>query len=289
MRHGILITAFKDLQQLETISSCFDDRFALYVHIDKKTAVSPEILNKLQGLDNLVFISQKYKVNWGGLNHLKAILLLCEEAIQDQSLSYFHLITGQDLPIKSADEFVAHFTSLGSKSYLENFTMPAACWNNGGWDRILLYNLYDSLNAKKHMHWIQKLLSIQKRLGFKRSYSKDLPPLHGGSTYWSLHRSAVKEVVDYTLEKPALLKRMKHSFCSEEFYFQTILMNSDLKDSFDTDNKRYILWEEKHGSKPGILDLEDWPQIEQSDAFFARKMDWNHSANLIDRIIESIK
>lgn len=289
MRQAILITAFKDLQQLEMIANCFDSRFAIYIHIDQKTAVSAEQLERLRSLENLMLICQKYKVNWGGRNHLKAILHLCQEALKDNSLNYFHLITAQDMPIKTADEFSAHFRQLGERSYLEHFTMPAACWNNGGWDRILLYNFYDLLDAKRHMHWIQKLLSFQKRIGFKRSYSKDLPALYGGSTYWSLHRSAVKEVIDYTHQRPALLKRMKHSFCSEEFYFQTILMNSDLKDSFETDNKRFILWEEKHGSKPGILDLEDLSELQNSHAFFARKLDVKKSAALIKELLSKFQ
>ena len=281
MQHAILITAYKDLEQLIDLAQCFDSRFNLYIHIDKKTTVAPNIKVALENLSNLAFLSQEFKVNWGGRNHLKSILLLCNKALEQDQNSYFHMITAQDLPIKSNDYFIDHFKALNGKSYLEFFTMPADCWNNGGVDRIDYYNFYDLLNAKTSMHWIQKALAIQKKLGLKRGYSKQLPKLFAGSTYWSLHRDAVRKVATYATSNPGLLKRMKHSFCSEEFYFQTILLNSDLASTLIQGNKRFIVWEKRHGSLPAFLDDSDLPQITQSDALFARKMDHRISASLV--------
>ncbi len=282
MKHAILITAYKDLEQLLDLAACFDSRFGLFIHIDKKSTLSPQLKLKLAKVKNIVFIGQQYNVNWGGRNHLKSILLLCKTALKSKEYEYFHMITGQDMPIKTNNYFIEHFSKLNGKSYLEYFTMPASCWNNGGMDRIDYYNFYDLLNAKSSMRWIQKALSIQKKLGFKRAYSKNLPPLYGGSTYWSLHRAAVQEVVNFYINTPALFRRLKHSFCSEEFYFQTILMNSTLAGSMIQDNKRFIVWQERHGSLPAFLDTTDFIAIKQSTALFARKMDYSISASLIN-------
>lgn len=282
MKHALLITAYKDLEQLLDLASCFDSRFGLFIHIDKKSKVSPELKTKLAQLEQVKLISQQYKVNWGGRNHLKSILWLCKKALADKDYTYFHMITAQDMPIKSNDFFMDHFAQLGGKSYLEHFTMPASCWNNGGVDRVAYYNLYDLLNAKTSMHWIQKLIAIQKKLGIKRKYSKKLPKLYGGSTYWSLHRSAVKQVIDFKNSSPGLLKRLKHSFCSEEFYFQTILMNSPEAKNMIQDNKRFIVWEQRHGSIPAVLDDSDLIAITASNALFARKFDYTISASLAE-------
>lgn len=42
--------------------------------------------------------------------------------------------------------------------------------------------------------------------------------------------------------------------------------------------------EKKHGTQPGILDMDDYENIIKSEAFFARKMDWNISKKLIKKL-----
>lgn len=76
MKQAILITAYKDFDHLEEIIKIFDESFELYVHIDKKSNVSAIQLSRFQSYLQVKLISQKYKVNWGGINHLKSILYL---------------------------------------------------------------------------------------------------------------------------------------------------------------------------------------------------------------------
>lgn len=284
MKQAILITAFKNFNQLAEIAEFFDEDFSVYVHIDKKSKISSEELTKLNAIPNIALISQKFKVNWGGRNHLRCILFLISEALKDKDIQYFHLITGQDFPIKSKETFKEFFQKNKEKDFLEHFTMPAACWNHGGMDRIEHYNLYDALDAKKSLSAILKLLKIQKRFGLKRSLSKKLPQLYGGSTYWSLSRPTINYINEYNQQQPALLSRLKHTFCAEEIYMQTVVMNSEFKDRAVSNNLRFILWEEKNGSNPGVLDDADFNAITQSDAFFARKFDRPVSESLLHKL-----
>lgn len=284
MKQAILITAFKNFDHLAEIAKFFDEDFSVYIHIDKKSKISTSDLSTLEKLPNVALISQRYKVNWGGRNHLRCILFLISEALKDKKLQYFHLITGQDFPIKKKEDFAAFFQKNIEKNFLENFLMPADCWNNGGMDRLEYYNLYDILDAKKSISTILRLLKIQKKLGLKRSLSKKLPQLYGGSTYWSLGRPAVEYINDYNHHKPSLLARLKHTFCAEEMFMQTVIMNSEFSDQVVSNNLRFILWEEKHGSDPGILDETDLLAILESDAFFARKFDNPVSLPLLQKL-----
>ncbi len=287
MKQAILITAFKNFDQLSEIAKFFDEDFSVYIHIDKKGGALASDLTKLEGLSNVVLVGQKYKVNWGGRNHLRCILFLISEALKDKNIQYFHLITGQDFPIKSKEAFKEFFNKNKEKDFLEHFTMPAACWNQGGMDRIEYYNLYDALDAKKSISTILKVLNIQKKFGLKRRLSKKLPTLYGGSTYWSLSRTTTNYINDYNGKNPSLLKRLKHTFCAEEIYMQTVVMNSELKDRAISNNLRFILWEEKHGSNPGVLDEMDFNAILESDAFFARKFDTPVSESLLQKLKEN--
>lgn len=267
MKQAVLITAYKELDALLDLINLLGSDFNFYIHVDKKMKIDFSILN---GIKN-VFVTNFYKVNWGGLNHLKAILLLSAESLKNADNSFFHLVTGEDFPIKSADSFLSLDTS---KNYIEYFEMPAACWSgNGGLDRIYYFQLYDVFNAKNIIQHklIYKILSLQKKLNLKRSYCDRFDEkLYGGSTYWSLNRDALNYVVNYSNKD--LLKRFKFSFCAEEIYFQTILLNSSFTNTIVNNNLRYIDWSSGRGGYPAFLDDSDFNRIISSDKYFARKV-----------------
>ena len=105
-----------------------------------------------------------------------------------------------------------------------------------------------------------------------RSYSKSFPQkVYAGSTYWSLNRNALEYVINYP--DTNILTRFKYTFCSEEFYFQTILLNSPLVNSIVCKNLRYYDWDSGRGRYPAFLDMTDFDKlISLKDYFFARKI-----------------
>lgn len=292
MKQAVLITAYKNYRHLEQILQFFDDDcFNIYIHLDKKSDILNFELARLEAYQNLRLISRKYKVNWGGFNHLKSILLISEIALNNPDNQYFHLISGHDFPIKKSSYFKEFFKKNKEKDFLNSFEVPFSGWaNNGGLDRIEYYNLFDLLDFKnpKQKPWINKFLDIQKRFGRKRSVSPQMPKLYGGSTWWSLSRKSLEYVVRYTANNNKVFNRFKHTFCSEEFYFPTVIMNSHLKPRVNNNSLRYIDWNARNGNNPAILDESDYPKILRSDAVFARKFEYPHSKSLIKKIHDSL-
>src|SRR5690606_27945557 len=94
--------------------------------------------------------------------------------------------------------------------------------------RIEYFNFHDFLNAKKKKEnkLILRIIEFQKKLGFRRKLDSRTPKIYGGQTWWSLSRNCISYILDYTSKNKFLLKRFKYTFCSEEFYIQTIIMNS---------------------------------------------------------------
>lgn len=273
MKQAILITAYKDFNQLKRLILEFDHRFNIYIHIDKKSPLQKDLIKELLKISTVQYVAQDFKVNWGGLNHLKAYLKLCKIALQNKENAVFHLITGQDFPIKSNKEFDKYLQS--DINHLSAFTMPNAGWKNGGMDRIELYNFYDVFDAKKSSKWLYIIKRLQLRLKFKRSTPNSLGQLYGGNTYWSLRREAVQYVVTYSFHNPKILKRFKYTLCAEEIFFQTILMNSKFKEAIVHDDLRFMDWASGRGGYPAILDESDFEKITQSGKLFARKLDQN--------------
>ena len=286
MKQAILITAYKDIELLKTLVNSFNDNFNIYIHIDKKTSYLTHDINLIKAKFNVKVIDSIYKINWGGFNHLKAILYLAKKALLDNENHFFHLITGQDFLVKSPQELSDFFNEENQNIYLDNFSFPKKGWaNNGGQDRLFYYNFYDYLNCKnyKHRNWNNKLIKLQKKLNFKRKYAIEYPKIYAGSTYWSMPRKALHYAIGYSIDNPSFLKRFKYTLCAEEFYFQTILLNSPLVNNIVNDSLRYIDWTPKYGSNPAYLDENDYDKIKNSNAFFMRKVDSKISKQLLKR------
>jgi hypothetical protein len=287
LKQAILITAYKNYPHLEEIISFFDDDFQIYIHLDKKSLISESEIQQLLAFPNVKSLRQIYNVNWGGVNHLKSIVHLLELASEDSKNYYFHLISGHDFPIKNLKQFKDFFQENRELSFLEYFKVPFDGWgNNGGLDRLVYYNLFDVFNYKDNVQirWINKALAYQKRLNIERSFPAWFPTVYGGSTWWSLNKKAIEYIKQFQNQHPTYLKRFRHTLCSEEFYFQTILMNSPLQDAIRNNNLRYIDWTPRNGNNPAILDTTDLAKLENSDAFFARKFDFPISNGLLKQL-----
>jgi len=280
---AILITAYKNYNHLKELTDYFDENFSIYIHIDRKSTITQNEINALEKAKNIYFISQKFKINWGGINHLKAILLLADEALKNQNNSCFHLITGHDYPIKLLSYFLEFYESNKDKDFMEYHPLPYSAWPESGMDRLSRYNLYDIIDGRKGLgeRLIKGFSKIQKILGISRKFYSGFPKLYGGSTYWSLSRKSIEYAFSYMNNNPQYLKRFKYSFCSEEIFFQTILLNSPFRENIDNNNKRFIVWEERNGNFPANLDERDYENITRSDALFARKFEYPVSSQLL--------
>ena len=291
IKQAILITAYKNYHHLDELITFFDQNFEIYIHIDKKSKISEQELSKLRAINNVRLISQKYRVKWGGFNHLKSILYLVEQALKNSENQYFHLITGHDFPKKKIDDFLNYFNKNNKEEYLNYYYFPNDGWfDNGGLDRIEYFNFYDILNAKKPKQngLIRRLIKFQKIIGFKRKISSKIPKFYVGSTYRSLSRSCINHVLDFTKQNKYVLNRFKYTFCAEEFYFQTIIMNSKFSKNVINNNLRYIDWQARNGNKPAILDDTDYEKLTKSESFFARKFEYPLSFNLLSKIKENL-
>lgn len=290
MKQGILITAYSDFENIIDLLNFFDDDFYFFVHIDKKSTISDYLKVQIISDNKVKLLSQDFSVNWAGINHLHAILLLCKEAIKYPELEYFHLISGSDYPIKSLSYIKDFFKKNRSNNYIHSEPLPLKIWKHGGIDRVEYFHLYDYINAKgPYGFLIHNIVRMQKLLLFRRKYQDQLPKLYGGIVWWSLSRETLFEVINYSNQNNKLLKRLRFTFCAEEFYFQTVIANSQTDKNLFSNNLRYTDWNQRNGNNPAILDISDYEKIVNSDAIFARKFDSTISGELKSRIKSRIR
>lgn len=277
MKHAILMTVYKDVELINRLIDSYPDEFGVFIHIDKKAGIAvSDIISKPN-----VHTVKKYKVNWGGYNHVKAMLYLLKLSMQDDGYDYYHWVTGQDVPInpQTFDDRLNY-----GYSYLEVNKLPRPGWCDGGLIRYQIYGFFDVLDAK--IRWQSKILNyferLQKKIHFIRPF-RDYSNIYEGSGYFTLFKEDAKLLLS---EAPKWEKFYRHTFCGEESVVQTILMNSNRKPFLINETLRFIEWDAPWNAPipPRILTIADYEHIIHRGCLFARKVDKNTSSELLERL-----
>lgn len=288
LRFAYLLLAHTDPELLQNLIDLLDDiRNDIYVHIDAKSDISKFSAIKSK-YSRITVLEKRIDVGWGAPSQIDLEYLLFNTALcSGIEYYYFHLLSGQDLPLKSQDEIHLFFNNNNGFEFI-NFES-----NNATSDEIdrkcKLYHILLSYVRHKNLivcnivNLIRKsLLGIQYYLGFRRNFR--WKQLKKGSNWCSVTYDFVK----YLIENEKLVKqefRMTH--CSDEIYKQTLAYNSPVFKSriYPYGNMRLIDF--KRGSKqsPYTFRQNNFAELINSNALFARKF----SSFIDSDIINSIK
>lgn len=266
----------------------------LIIHVDKKTnnGTYREILEPLKDRSDVFFLEREI-CNWGEFGHLSATLSgireICENKIK---FDYLLLITGQDYPIKSNENISQVLKMSNGKSYL-NFSPLMDLSNQRDW---LIY---------WHFHWLKRhyvfprlnMFSrpninlcwnvVAKRISVRRKLPEKLVPFYGGA-YWCLSFDCIKYLFDYVNRNRNIVNFFRFTFIPEEIFFQTILVNSELKASLIDDDLRYIDFSE-HKAHPALLGKDHYDRFINTHNIFARKFDSSKDTDVLDLIDQATR
>jgi hypothetical protein len=286
MELAYIISAYQYPEQLiRLIHRLNGDATSFFVHVDKKAeeCTFRAMVDGLGDLPNVRFL-KRHRCDWGGFGHVAATL----EGIADivttgTSFDYLTLLTGQDYPIKSHTHMVEFFEQHRGTLFLEFFPLPTDSWHDGrragGMERIEAW------------HWRIFHRHIRfppgNRLPFRRKFPRGFSPF-GGSSYWCLPRDCVEYISELTTRHRAFINFFKCVDVPDEIFFQTIVLNSPLRDRAVSDDLRYIDWKDPAAGRPAILRKSDFDRLLVSPKLFARKFDAHVDAEVLDLIDERI-
>ena len=115
-KHAYLIIAHNEFYILEKLIKLIDnEKNDIFLHIDKKVKnFDFKKFERMVKKSNLYF-TKRIDVVWASSSQIKCELLMLEEATKKGNYSYYHLISGVDLPIKSQEYIHDFFDNCGNK------------------------------------------------------------------------------------------------------------------------------------------------------------------------------
>lgn len=284
-KQAILIIAHKQFELLNMTLRLLDSAyFDFYIHIDKKSGpIDTEAIT--DGVrESSVYFIKRIPVTWGAYSLIKAELELLSAAIQNE-YSYYHLISGQDLPIKTSEEIYRFFENSGGKQFV-NFRYS----DDNIPKRIKYYYIFQERRGKlnnaiwdftdKTSRALQKLCHVNRLSDNRKIYY--------GSQWFSI----THEMTTYVCSKQEeIRKRFSHGLGADELFLQTIIMNSGIdwnlsapvSDPDYISCMRFVDW--KNGN-PYIIQLNDFEQLIHSGFMFARKFDLDVDKEICEKLFD---
>lgn len=281
-KHAYLIMAHKGFDQLARLIALLDDpRNDIYLHVDKRAEGfdAAQLQTRHAGLH----IVKRMVVNWGGHSQIECELRLLQAAVPGH-YSYYHLISGVDLPLKRQDEIHAFFRENQGKNFIE--FSHHACETGDFLFRIRYYHLFQNrigrnrdLRSRVLRRIQKKLLRLQKKL--KVSRKQYIRPYKGANWF-----SITDDLARYVLTQQKLIRRQFYfSTCADEVFLHSIAMASPYKDSIVDNCLREIDWER---GQPYTYRAEDVPALLASGSLFARKFEDEVDPGAVQAIIDHL-
>lgn len=281
--HAYMIIAHNQFELLEKLITALDDeRNDIFVHIDAKVKKFDfEHFKSICSKSKVIFTKKRENIKWGSFDMVKAEYDLLETAFStSEHYEYFHLLSGVDLPIKSQDYIDEFFNNNAGKEFV-HFTSDNL--NNTELDRVRAYHFaYGRRNYFNR--FITKTESKFARI-FNVNRIKNLE-VQKGSQWFSITYNFAKYILE---KKDFVFKQFNHTFIPDEFFVQTLLINSKFKVNLYSNkinscmmNMRYCDWQR---GNPYTFTIEDYDTIVNSPCLFARKFDLTVDKNIVNKII----
>lgn len=281
-KHAYLIIAHNQFEVLQYLLKSLDSiHNDIYLHIDKKVKkIDTKTLKSCVKYSSLHILKNRIDVQWGTYSLVQCELNLLESALKYDRYSYFHLMSGVDMPLKPADEIYDYFEERYGTEFV-HFDSD----NFGGYkERVSKYWLFPMHNnnpVRKVLSHVSMLLQI-----FVDRTKRTELEFRKGSNWFHI----TDRLGRYVIENKKLIEKMfKYTFCCDEIFLQTLVWNSSfvkmlVQDNFQNNYKNIMyLIDWKRGNPYEFLS-QDFKELITSGMLFARKFNGNKDIEIVKEI-----
>lgn len=279
-KHALLIQAHQDISYFIKLAK-IQPNVNFYVHMDAKSR--DFLKTDLANLANVVFLTDRVSVRWGGFSQIEATLKLFETAFAHEDNAYFHLLSGEDVVLQPFEviekqwqqrfDFQAMMTCEMAPQYAYRFIMDSP-HADSNWQRQLTGKI---------------ITKLQQGVAKVKPYHS---PIYFGSQWFSVTREDWEKIVPFTDEYSDFFR---HKLVPDEHFFQTLICekltqqnqseqehsqqqhsqkNSANQLRLSQNNKRLIVFDKaiNNGNSPIYLDLLKLERAKFDGYWFARKV-----------------
>lgn len=287
MRHAYLILCHSEFDLLRTLVSALDDnRNDIFIHVDKKVKILPEVYTSFS---KVYFVENRIDVRWGDVSVVEAEYELFELAQKTGHYTYFHLMSGVDLPLKSQDD-IHDFFSVNSGLEFIGFNQDDYSLSLDR--KVNRFHLFAKDFRYDHsiIGFVKKALRafclrFQLLFNIRRNVQIEFKK----GTQWV---SVTGEFVEMILShKQDVFRIYQNTFCADEIFVQTLCWNSDFRSSVYDMNNESIGAQRKIGWENNVIsdwEVKDFDVLVKSNLLFARKFSTQDLA-IVDMIVSHIK
>ncbi len=271
MKLAYIILAHKNWDQLGMLARTLkEDWNDIFIHVDARSDFEQATFDRGARGVSTFFVQPRIKVFWAHVSIVHATIeLLKLVAAQPDRYDRVVLLSGQDFPIVPNERIKHFFDEHPDSEFLEFGKLPLRWWPYGGWDRILVYNFPAVLGP----FWNRILRVAQMSFPFRRKALANMR-IYGCSQWFNLTAAAVEYILHH-VETTDIVRKFNFTYCADEIFFQTILLNSPFAESCVNHSLRYMDWGED-ASRPRVLvesDLALLAEQGRNKCLFARKFD----------------
>ena len=309
MKQAYLIIAHNKIEQLKFLLSLLDyEKHDIFILFDRKAKITEKQKNELSQIvmKSSVFFTREIPIYWGDYSQVEAELALFETAAKQEQYSMYHLLSGVDLPLDTAENIYNFFNSRKEYNFL-TMVSEELYIRNKVYERVAFKTMLPYLTVRTvNNNFLRSVLKIYRKfeVELQRIFKVDcFKKFNLELKYASNWCSLNKEAVDILLEEKQLIATIfKNTKVNDELFIPTVLQKHQLLDTVysieptndkPTDfqgNLRYINWWD--GSPYTWTDSsDDIDQLKRGKALghkFSRKFDLEKYPNLKEEILTII-
>ena len=253
-----------------------------------------------------LFFTKEIPIYWGDYSQVAAELELFETASKQEQYSMYHLLSGVDLPLDTAENIYNFFDSRKEYNFL-TMVSDELYIRNKVYERVAFKTMFPHLTVRTiNNNFLRSVLKIYRKfeVELQRIFKVDCfkkfnLELKYASNWCSLNKKAVDILLG---EKKLIASIFKNTKVNDELFIPTILQKHQLLDTVysieptndkPTDfqgNLRYINWWD--GIPYTWTDSsDDINQLKRGKALghkFSRKFDLERNPNLKEEILTII-
>ena len=281
---AVIMTAYKDFDFIEQNLNFLHEGFDVYLHVDRKADIPESFIISCKKMKN-VWVDNTFLINWGGYEHLKAVINLIYYASNVKQYNRFVIMSENEASLYSVQTIKIFFNQNRQNNYIG---MTDINNSDNSEDRINSYHFqhkYDirdiSIKGKVRSCFWRGLQVMLRKLNIRPHYKHKFR--YKGYLYCALNNSAIewlivnKKIVIETIEES------KYLYVAEEYVLHNLFMeDASMRSSIVNDSLIFDDWTKPELGTPRMMTKNDYENILKSGKIFFRKI--GSKSDLLDCI-----